>query len=183
MTRSSAESPAVPGEGLLHPLALAAVALLLLNDHVLKAAFPSWWTGKLSDLAGLAFFPLFLQALWEWGRAALGKFDGHSSRVLLAATVATALVFALVKTWTPATGAYEVVWGVLGWPLSAARALLAGTVLPRLGRAHLVTDATDLLALPGLAVALLPGPALQRRRSVLPRGAKARAETLGRPKE
>lgn len=29
------------------------VAVLAVNDHVLKAAWPGWWTGKLSDLAGL----------------------------------------------------------------------------------------------------------------------------------
>lgn len=32
---------------------LAAVALLALNDHVGKARYPGWWTGKLSDLAGV----------------------------------------------------------------------------------------------------------------------------------
>lgn len=38
---------------------LGAVALLLLNDFVLKAALHNWFTGKLSDFAGLFFFPLF----------------------------------------------------------------------------------------------------------------------------
>lgn len=33
---------------------LAAVGLLAVNDHLLKDRYPSWWTGKLSDLAGLA---------------------------------------------------------------------------------------------------------------------------------
>jgi hypothetical protein len=31
---------------------LASVAGLALNDHVLKDAFPGWWTGKLSDVVG-----------------------------------------------------------------------------------------------------------------------------------
>lgn len=31
---------------------LTTVALLALNDHVLKARFGNWWTGKLSDLVG-----------------------------------------------------------------------------------------------------------------------------------
>jgi hypothetical protein len=38
---------------LLDPAFVGALALLLLNDHVLKAAFHNFWTGKLSDFAGL----------------------------------------------------------------------------------------------------------------------------------
>src|SRR5690606_8292496 len=59
--RDTVASPARPvaGDGLLHPAPLAAIGLLLLNDHWLKAAFPGSITGKLSDFAGLAFFPLF----------------------------------------------------------------------------------------------------------------------------
>ena len=40
-----------------HPAVLLSVLVLLLNDHVLKARFPSFWTGKLSDFAGLFFAP------------------------------------------------------------------------------------------------------------------------------
>jgi hypothetical protein len=43
-----------------HPLSLAAIFLLLLNDHILKSAFPSVLTGKLSDFAGLFIFPFLL---------------------------------------------------------------------------------------------------------------------------
>lgn len=42
------------------PATLGSIGLLLLNDHVLKAAFPSVLTGKLSDFAGLFFFPFLL---------------------------------------------------------------------------------------------------------------------------
>lgn len=35
------------------PFFLLALALLALNDHVLKQRFPGWWTGKLSDFAGV----------------------------------------------------------------------------------------------------------------------------------
>jgi hypothetical protein len=45
-----------------HPLVWLSIALLLLNDHLLKAIAPSWLTGKLSDFAGLFFFPLLLAA-------------------------------------------------------------------------------------------------------------------------
>lgn len=36
-----------------HPGFLLAVAVLAVNDHVLKDRFGTWWTGKLSDVAGL----------------------------------------------------------------------------------------------------------------------------------
>ena len=42
------------------PLPLAAVALLAVNDHVLKARWPGLVTGKLSDVAGCFLLPLFL---------------------------------------------------------------------------------------------------------------------------
>ena len=41
---------------LTHPVLLAATALLLLNDHVWKAAYGNALTGKLSDVAGLLAF-------------------------------------------------------------------------------------------------------------------------------
>jgi len=43
---------------LLTPLVLASLGLWALNDHVLKEAFSSWWTGKLSDVTSLIVFPL-----------------------------------------------------------------------------------------------------------------------------
>lgn len=49
--------------GLAHPLSLLAVGLLLLNDHLLKHIAPSVLTGKLSDFAGLFFFPFLAAAV------------------------------------------------------------------------------------------------------------------------
>ena len=45
---------------LQHPTTLISIALLILNDHVLKTSIPSWFTGKLSDFAGLFFFPFII---------------------------------------------------------------------------------------------------------------------------
>lgn len=42
---------------------LAGLLVLLLNDLVLKEAFANWFTGKLSDFAGLFIFPLFWTVL------------------------------------------------------------------------------------------------------------------------
>jgi hypothetical protein len=119
--------------GLLHPIALAAIAVLLANDHVLKDAYPGWWTGKLSDVAGLVFFPLLL--------ALVVPFRG--------ALIATGIVFAAVKLWQPANTVGEWLFGLARWPLDAVTTLS----LPGLGPVDIVRDPTDLVALPALAVA------------------------------
>lgn len=127
--------------GLLHPGALASVALLIVNDHWLKAAFPGVITGMLSDFAGLAFFPLLLQALWTLptGRT--------SPRVLPVACVLTGLGFAAVKTAPLCNDAYEVGLGWLQFPFRA----LFGASAPV--RTHLMMDPTDLVALPAVGLA------------------------------
>jgi len=48
---------------LLHPLAISALILLLLNDHFLKIFSPGFITGKLSDFAGLFVFPIYLSVI------------------------------------------------------------------------------------------------------------------------
>lgn len=59
-----------------HPLLIFSILVLLLNDHLLKAAAPSFLTGKLSDFAGLFFFPFLagaaLQSLARLARRRLG---------------------------------------------------------------------------------------------------------------
>ena len=56
-------SVATPGDGLLHPVALVALAILIVNDRLLKDAWPGPVTGKLSDVAGLVVAPLASGAL------------------------------------------------------------------------------------------------------------------------
>src|SRR5688500_19108851 len=51
-------------EPLASPLLIAAVAVLVVNDWVLKPAFHNALTGKLSDVAGVAAFALFWAALF-----------------------------------------------------------------------------------------------------------------------
>lgn len=115
--------------GMLHPVALAALAVLVLNDHVWKARYPGWVTGKLSDVAGLIVFPLVACAL------ARVVVRARPERVLAAAIAATMIGFALVKLWPPATHACAVAMGALQTPLSP-------------GPVTIVRDPTDLLALP-----------------------------------
>lgn len=59
---------------LARPWFFAAVALLALNDHVFKAAWPGWVTGKLSDFAGLVVVGTLVSVLLgrPWGTLAAG---------------------------------------------------------------------------------------------------------------
>ena len=134
------------GDALLHPVALAAVALLVLNDHWLKHAHPGALSGKLSDFAGLAFFPLVLVGAWEVALAALGRAWLPSQRALAVAACATAAAFVAIKTSYAALDAWR-------WSLGALHWAWRGRLLPVAG----VRDPTDLVALPALLVPLLIG--------------------------
>lgn len=106
-----------------HPGIAVAVTIWLVNDHVLKDRFASWWTGKLSDVVGLIVFPLLLATIAErW-----------LDRPLRAATVFTALFFGSINTVTAADAFTEWALGIF------------------LGPINLTVDPTDLLVLPALA--------------------------------
>jgi hypothetical protein len=114
---------------LCHPVTVTALALLIVNDHVLKSAWPGWVTGKLSDVAGMVLAPPLLAAL-------AGLIAPRSSfrRVAVAAIVAVGCGFAFVKL-----RGYGAELASEAWSLFT----------PSLVRA----DPTDLLALPFLGVA------------------------------
>lgn len=83
---------------LQHPATLLSIALLLINDHVLKAIGPAWLTGKLSDFAGLFFFPFIIAAglsLFSY------KFKVKRQQIGQVAFVIAILWFALLKTIQP----------------------------------------------------------------------------------
>lgn len=44
-------------------LFLLGLVVLVLNDHYFKLAYPNWFTGKISDFAGLLILPVFLSAI------------------------------------------------------------------------------------------------------------------------
>lgn len=147
-------------------MALAALLVVALNDHWWKAAWPSWWTGKLSDVGGMVFFPLFLQGLWEVGRWGVrrGAVVRPSRRVLFAATLVTGLCFGLAKSWEPAAELYRWGFGAARWMVSAASAaaFAPGQSLPALVPVRFACDPTDLLALPFLWLAWKAGLARTR---------------------
>ena len=158
------------GEGLLHPAPLLAVGMLLLNDHVLKSAAPGLVTGKLSDVAGLLFFPLLLVAVVEVAAGLAGRWQGPSTRAVTAAVAATGLTFAAVKLTPVGEAAYEAALGLLQWPFGAVADLVAGRPMGPPHRVDLTPDPTDLLALAVLWVPLTIG----HRRATPATGSAAR---------
>lgn len=134
------------------PLALAALALLVLNDHELKQRWPGWLTGKLSDLAGLVLLAIVLLVLLELTRGRVSPRPWQARGCCLVA----ALSFVLLECWPPASLFFRATLGVLQWPV---RALLAWDSVPLRWVRH-VADREDLLALP---VLLLPYWSLTRR--------------------
>lgn len=123
------------------PLPLAAVTLLAVNDHWLKAAFHNAVTGKLSDISGCFFLPLFVSALLELTTELLPK-----ARLLLGASVTTVL-FTCVSTSRVAA---DFVCAALA-PVGA---------LFGLHGYRIACDPTDLIALPCVALSVVYG--LQR---------------------
>ncbi len=105
------------------------MAAMLLNDLVLRRAVPSWWTGKLSDIAYLFFMPFVLAAVLAWLLPRLAE-----RRVRDWALALTALAFTLGKLH-PALNA------------AMADALQSTLGLP----VRITADPSDLLALPVLA--------------------------------
>ena len=162
-----AEAPAFPVGEALHPVALAAVAVLLVNDWVLKPRFGGAVTGKLSDVAGLVFAPVALSAAIGIALAVAARLGARidpslSRRRLALCVVATAAVFAAVK-------------------LDAGAAHALATLVSRFGRpAHIVLDRSDLWCLPALAIAAWIGRDELRR---VPLGRPAAIHRLGRPAE
>jgi hypothetical protein len=139
-----------PGGALVHPVAILSIAILILNDHVLKGAYGNWLTGKLSDFAGLVFFPLLLVSAWELA-------GGHASSrsVPNAACAATAIAFTLVKTTALGSLAFRWGLGLAQWPF---RALVGDSLSP----VSNVIDPTDLIALPAILLAWRIGAARTR---------------------
>ncbi len=115
---------------LAHPITLVALIVLLVNDHLLKAAWPGVVTGKLSDVAGLVLAPPLLATL-----VLLLVRRAPAKPVAAGAVIVVGTAFAAVKAFPAAATVAAQAWSVLNGP-SIVRA-----------------DLTDLLALPALGLA------------------------------
>lgn len=105
------------------PFTAGALAVLALNDHVLKQAWPGLVTGKLSDAAGLVVAPPLVALLLAL------------TRVRWSPLLVTGVGFAVVKTLPLAADAAS---AALGWVA---------------GPSYVRADPTDLLTLPALLLA------------------------------
>jgi hypothetical protein len=142
---------AVPAGELFHPVTLAMLALLVVNDHVLKGGpLPGWLTGKLSDVAGMASFPLVVTAALD--------------SVLWVIALAGAPVDFTLRRWKLAVAIGGTAALMLAIKLSSGAArVVAGWLADLWGHAAIVPDPTDLFALPALAIAAWVGAAELRR--------------------
>ncbi len=149
------DSPRAPGDLLLHPVSIAALAAVILNDRLLKTNVPSAFTGKLSDFAGLIYFPLFVVASIEVLRWLVRRRPWElGPRSVEAAALLTGAAFILIKTWSPAAELYRSRLGVLLWPAYAIGSLVQERALPGVRRFGVIEDRSDLIALPALFVAV-----------------------------
>ncbi len=169
---------AIAGDGLLHPVVIGTILVLLVNDQVLKRAWPGVVTGKLSDLAGLVFAPLLLVAVAELAASAAGRWRGPSRRWLSAAVAVVGLGFAAVKLLPGAEALWEAGLGAVQWPVSAVGDLLAGRGLPPIRPVASTPDATDLVTIPAVWLAHAIGLA-RVERGVADRAASSIAVRTG----
>jgi hypothetical protein len=144
-----------PGSLLLHPATLLALALLVVNDHYLKAAHPSPLTGILSDIAGLAFLPLLAVSLAEMVAS-----RPLSAAVFAGTAVSCGIAFSLVEMTSFGDTVYEAGAGNLQLPLRVSGIIAGQGTEP----VRAASDPLDLLALPAVAV----GPLLAQRRNPHP---------------
>ena len=119
---------------LIHPVVYISIALLLLNDHWWKQSdlLPPILTGKLSDFAGLFFFPLLLLSLAR-GICKLFGFPMPklTGRVSKAAILITGAIFGAANIFPELALSLTPLWG------------------------KIVCDPTDLIALPMLGLTFL----------------------------
>ena len=151
----------------MHPVAIAALLLVIANDRYLKIHHPGPVSGKLSDFGGLLYFPLFVSTMIEVVRFLANRERWRTTpRAVAWISLLTGAAFTLAKTWRPGASAYRAVFGAMWWPVDAARSLITGGGWPPVGRLRLVEDRSDLIALPALVASYLVARSVQRRREL-----------------
>jgi hypothetical protein len=140
---------------LVAPIPLAALALLVVNDHVLKPNHPGWLSGKLSDVAVLVLLPFLLVAAWDLFAIGIPRLGPPGRRALVASAIAAAALFTGIELVPWVGDAYR--WGLGGaqWLATVLASSLSSDPLPVLRPVQLTHDPSDLLTLPFALVVLV----------------------------
>ncbi len=117
-----------------HPGTLAAVAVLLFNDHVGKRLWPGALTGKVSDLAWMLVSPVVLALVLTPVLSLVPGLRLHGDRPAIAGLAATGAMFAFAKSGPWGGEVASAVWSWSGVP------------------SRIQGDRSDLVALPALGV-------------------------------
>lgn len=112
---------------LQHPTTWVSIAVLLINDHILKNLCPSFLTGKLSDFSGLFFFP-FIVALGL--SLILARFKLTAKTIGIIAFASVGIWFILIKTVQPINSLTTQMTLLFGFP------------------SRFILDPTDVVAVP-----------------------------------
>lgn len=158
---------------LVAPVPLAALALLVVNDHVLKANYPGWLSGKLSDVAVLVLIPFLLVAAADLFAMAVSGLAPPGRRALVASVLGAAALFTAIELVPVVGDAYRWTLGAAQWVPRALASAIATEPLPIIRLVQLTHDPSDLLTLPFAAVILVRLRASDRPRSPLDLAARA----------
>lgn len=159
----TAAERALPLTLLVRPWPILSLVVLAVNDHLLKGSglLPGLVTGKLSDFAGLLFFPLLLVTLWDLALAAANAvlrrqvfLASPTSQQLIVACLATGAFFSAVQIHPPVAELYARGTAFLAFWSDAPLAQVA-------------MDPTDLVAVPVVVASFFLG---QREIAKLPPG-------------
>ncbi|MEE2786536.1 MAG: hypothetical protein VX589_04290 [Myxococcota bacterium] len=144
---------AAPGDVLRHPLIVGLLLLWALNDHVFKAYFANQWTGKISDFAGLAVFPLIPLSAYEISCALLGREPRCRHWVLWLSLVGTGTFMVGINISEAWANVYTQGLSLAQWPFRAVWGLIADGTIPERANLKVTMDPTDLWTLPALSIA------------------------------
>jgi hypothetical protein len=122
------------------------------NDHILKALYGNWWTGKLSDLSGLVVFPVALYSAYEIYWAVRKQAPKHLKLTLKVSVLITGGLLFSINTVSSVEHFSSFAIAYIQWPFRALMSLFKEGPLPTLNVLKTTMDATDLLTLPTLII-------------------------------